>query len=52
MAPIYLDCNASTPIDPAVAAAMRPLLKEAFIAQRPVDEDEVCGALSGIFRSA
>ena len=43
--------NASTPIDPAVAAAMRPLLKEAFIAQRPVDEDEVCGALSGIAAS-
>jgi len=30
MAPIYLDCNASTPIDPAVAAAMLPLLVEAF----------------------
>lgn len=30
MAPIYLDYNASTPIDPAVAAAMRPLLDEAF----------------------
>jgi cysteine desulfurase len=30
MAPIYLDYNASTPIDPAVAAAMRPLLGEAF----------------------
>jgi len=28
--PIYLDYNASTPIDPAVAAAMRPLLEEAF----------------------
>jgi cysteine desulfurase len=27
---IYLDYNASTPIDPAVAAAMRPLLDEAF----------------------
>jgi cysteine desulfurase len=27
---IYLDCNASTPIDPAVAAAMRPFLDEAF----------------------
>jgi cysteine desulfurase len=26
MAPIYLDYNASTPIDPAVAAAMMPLL--------------------------
>ena|SRR5690242_2304010 len=26
MPPIYLDYNASTPIDPAVAAAMRPLL--------------------------
>src|SRR5262249_30112005 len=24
---IYLDCNASTPIDPAVAAAMRPFLE-------------------------
>jgi cysteine desulfurase len=30
MAPIYLDYNASTPIDPAVAAAMRPFLEEAF----------------------
>jgi len=30
MAPIYLDYNASTPIDPAVAAAMRPLLEEAY----------------------
>jgi cysteine desulfurase len=30
MAPIYLDYNASTPIDPAVAAAMRPLLDGAF----------------------
>ncbi len=29
MAPIYLDYNASTPIDPAVAA-MRPFLHEAF----------------------
>ena len=27
---IYLDYNASTPIDPAVAAAMRPFLDEAF----------------------
>jgi len=25
MLPIYLDYNASTPIDPVVAAAMRPL---------------------------
>lgn len=30
MALIYLDYNASTPIDPAVASAMRPLLDEAF----------------------
>lgn len=30
MAPIYLDHNASTPVDPAVAAAMRPFLDEAF----------------------
>jgi cysteine desulfurase len=30
MAPIYLDYNASTPIDPAVATAMRPFLDEAF----------------------
>ncbi|MCP4737603.1 MAG: cysteine desulfurase [Bosea sp.] len=30
MPPIYLDYNASTPIDPAVAAAMQPFLKEAF----------------------
>ncbi|MDZ3837022.1 MAG: cysteine desulfurase family protein [Rhodospirillales bacterium] len=30
MAPIYLDHNASTPTDPAVAAAMRPFLDEAF----------------------
>ena len=28
--PIYLDYNASTPIDPAVAAVMRPLLEEAY----------------------
>jgi cysteine desulfurase len=30
MRPIYLDYNSSTPIDPAVAAAMRPFLDEAF----------------------
>jgi cysteine desulfurase len=30
MTRIYLDYNASTPIDPAVAAAMRPFLDEAF----------------------
>ena len=30
MASIYLDYNASTPIDPAVAAAMRSLLGEAY----------------------
>jgi cysteine desulfurase len=30
MAEIYLDYNASTPIDPRVANAMRPLLEEAF----------------------
>jgi cysteine desulfurase len=30
MPPIYLDYNASTPVDPAVAAAMRPFLDEAF----------------------
>ena len=30
MRPIYLDYNASTPTDPAVAAAMRPFLDEAF----------------------
>ncbi len=30
MPPIYLDYNASTPIDPAVAAAMRPFLDEAY----------------------
>lgn len=30
MARIYLDYNASTPIDPAVAAAMRPFLDEDF----------------------
>ncbi len=30
MTQIYLDYNASTPIDPAVAAAMRPFLLEAF----------------------
>ena len=30
MAPIYLDYNASTPIDPAVATAMRPFLDDAF----------------------
>src|ERR1044071_8875343 len=30
MRPIYLDYNASTPIDPGVAAAMRPFLDEAF----------------------
>ncbi|QRM34018.1 cysteine desulfurase family protein [Microvirga sp. VF16] len=30
MTNIYLDYNASTPIDPAVAAAMRPFLDEAF----------------------
>lgn len=30
MTPIYLDYNASTPVDPAVAAAMRPFLDDAF----------------------
>jgi cysteine desulfurase len=30
MPPIYLDYNASTPVDPAVAAAMQPFLKDAF----------------------
>jgi cysteine desulfurase len=30
MALIYLDYNVSTPIDPDVAAAMRPLLDTAF----------------------
>jgi len=30
MPPIYLDYNASTPVDPAVAAAMRPFLDQAF----------------------
>nr|WP_246249170.1 aminotransferase class V-fold PLP-dependent enzyme [Chelativorans alearense] len=30
MRKIYLDYNASTPIDPAVANAMRPFLEEAF----------------------
>ncbi|TIS53522.1 cysteine desulfurase family protein [Mesorhizobium sp.] len=30
MTAIYLDYNASTPIDPSVAAAMRPYLDEAF----------------------
>jgi len=30
MGSIYLDYNASTPIDPAVVAAMRPLLDETF----------------------
>jgi cysteine desulfurase len=27
---IYLDCNASTPVDPAVAAAMQPYLEAAY----------------------
>jgi len=30
MTSIYLDYNASTPIDPAVAAAMQPFLDQAF----------------------
>ena len=30
MFPVYLDYNASTPIDPSVAAAMRPLLEDHF----------------------
>jgi cysteine desulfurase len=30
MQPIYLDYNASTPVDPAVAAAMRPFLGEHY----------------------
>src|SRR5690242_15716903 len=30
MACIYLDYNASTPVDPAVAAAMRPFLEDRF----------------------
>jgi cysteine desulfurase len=30
MPPIYLDYNASTPVDPAVVSAMRPFLSDAF----------------------
>jgi len=30
MPKIYLDYNASTPINPAVAAVMRPLLEEGY----------------------
>jgi cysteine desulfurase len=30
MPPIYLDHNASAPVDPAVAAAIRPFLDKAF----------------------
>jgi len=30
MAPIYLDYNASTPIDPAVAVVMKPFLSDHF----------------------
>src|SRR5262245_1550803 len=30
MRPIYLDYNASTPVDPAVAAAMRPFLADHY----------------------
>lgn len=30
MPPIYLDYNASTPVEPAVAKAMRALLEQAF----------------------
>src|SRR5215467_11295003 len=30
MQPIYLDYNASTPVDPAVVAAMRPFLEDHF----------------------
>src|SRR5262249_12278798 len=30
MPPIYLDYNASTPVDPTVMAAMRPFLDKAF----------------------
>jgi len=30
MSRIYLDCNASTPVAPAVAAAMRPFLEDCF----------------------
>ena len=30
MAAIYLDHNASTPVDPAVAAVMRPLIDTAY----------------------
>jgi hypothetical protein len=33
MPPIYLDYNASTPVDPAVAATMRPLLEEVSLSQ-------------------
>jgi len=35
MRPIYLDYNASTPIDPCVSAAMRPYLETAHWAGRP-----------------
>lgn len=30
MTPIYLDCNATTPIDPAVVEAMLPYLREHY----------------------
>ena len=30
MKPIYLDYNATTPVDPAVYAAMKPYLEEYF----------------------
>jgi cysteine desulfurase len=45
-APIYLDHNATTPIDPRVAAAMRPHLEEIF--GNPASVEHVHGHTAGL----
>ncbi len=41
MKPVYLDCNATTPLDPRVLEAMMPALTHAF--GNPSSETHVLG---------